>query len=105
MYTPDSLAMRAAIREHPAVQDALARFASLYHFDTNGLVSFEAYGTVHEIIVKVMLPELPLQDVHKTVVDDWEEDRAGAECMSAEQIYASIFECADLWCPGLAVEE
>ena len=69
------------------------------------MVGFDAYEMVHAIIVKALLPELPLQEVPKTVADDWGDDCGGEERMSSEQIYASIFECADLWCPGLAVEE
>ena len=41
----------------------------------------------------------------ETCVDDWETDRAGAERLDYSRLFSAVFEMADLWCPGLAVEE
>eukprot|EP00316_Scyphosphaera_apsteinii_P025805 CAMPEP_0119330562 /NCGR_PEP_ID=MMETSP1333-20130426/78504_1 /TAXON_ID=418940 /ORGANISM="Scyphosphaera apsteinii, Strain RCC1455" /LENGTH=134 /DNA_ID=CAMNT_0007339961 /DNA_START=145 /DNA_END=549 /DNA_ORIENTATION=- len=105
MYTAESLAARQSLREHPAVTDAIRRFASLYRHDDDGLICFNAYLPVHLVISQTLIPTMSLEEARCVVDEDWDEDRGEADRLDEARHFVSIFEIADQWCPGLSVEE
>ena len=98
-------AARAQRGEHPAVVDAIARFAKVYPTEADGLIPHDSYLRVHTAIVSVLIPKLDKGDARKVVEDDWENDRQGASKLDYARVFAAVFELVDLWTPGLSTEE
>jgi hypothetical protein len=107
MYTPEALAARAALREHPALVDALHRFGQLYTPDAGGNVSRLEYARVHVGIVQALMGHHVRSEaqVRETIDEDWESDSAGHLVLTPLRLSDALFEMTDLWCPGLDVEE
>uniref|UniRef100_A0A7S4C547 Uncharacterized protein n=1 Tax=Chrysotila carterae TaxID=13221 RepID=A0A7S4C547_CHRCT len=105
MYTPQSIAARKALRQHPAVLDAIGRFAALYNADADGRITFHAYKPVHAAITTTLIPDIGMAELADEAIKDWDDDRKEADSLDESRLADSIFEIADHWCPGLDVEE
>ena len=105
METAEAQMQRQLLRAHPAVVDAVARFARLYRLDAEGLIGPAEYVRVQLAVARVLIPTMGAAEARATAVDDWETDRAGADRLDYSRLFSAVFEMADLWCPGLAVEE
>merc|ERR1711971_865567 len=105
MYTPESLAARQSLREHPAVFDAIRRFASLYERDAENLITFSAYRPVNLAISRTLIPTMTPDEASCVIEEDWDEDRGERDRLDDTCVFTSIFEIADQWCPGLSAEE
>jgi len=107
MYTSEALATREALCEHPAVVDALHRFAQLYRPDADGNVSRLEYARVHVAIVQALMGHHLRSEaqVREAIDEDWASDSAGQPELTPARLSDALFEMADLWCPGLDAEE
>ena len=56
-------------------------------------------------VARVLIPTMGAAEARATAVDDWETDRAVSDRLDYSRLFSAVFEMADLWCPGLAVEE
>eukprot|EP00965_Chrysotila_dentata_P164921 5445468-Pleurochrysis_carterae.AAC.4 len=91
--------------QHPAVLDAIGRFAALYNADADGRITFHAYKPVHAAITTTLIPDIGMAELADEAIKDWDDDRKEADSLDESRLADSIFEIADHWCPGLDVEE
>eukprot|EP00736_Rhodelphis_marinus_P010365 Rmarinus@m.285 len=109
MYTKENLARRRALKSHPAVAEAIQRFANLYHFDQRGGKSFikrDEYLRVHMLVAKALIPKLSSKEALKVALEDWENDAKGEKTiLPYDEFHDSIFELVDLWTTSTDIDE
>jgi hypothetical protein len=106
METQEALAARAALRTHPAVQDALRRLANTaFARDPEGFVAREEYERVHARIARVLAPSMPEEDAAAAAAAEWQADSQGEDRIDESRLNAALFQLVDLWCQTTQVEE
>ncbi|KAJ1617169.1 hypothetical protein T492DRAFT_917867 [Pavlovales sp. CCMP2436] len=106
-YTADALVKREQLRTNPGLIDAARRFAhSCYALNAGGLLTKDEYFRVHASLVRILLgSEVSEAELATILHDDWEADAKGADALDLERLFASIFELADIWCPGISATQ
>ena len=106
METEEALAERAALRTHPAVQDALRRLGNAaFARDPDGFVVQEEYERVHARIARVLAPSMPEADAAAAAAAEWQADAQGQDRIDESRLNAALFQLVDLWCQTTQVEE
>ena len=103
--TPEALAMRAAVKEDVRVQRELDRFWSAYNKDDADRISKAEYLKVHVKIGLVLVPDLTPEEAHASGEEDWKEDARGQETMGRAELFACLFQLADMWVDSLSAED
>jgi hypothetical protein len=96
-YSEDQLAKRSALRQDPAVLDALHMWwsAALVTKDAaeDGRLAKLAYLAIQRKIYKVLSEEFDEKDALDCAEEDWTRDVQGLDFMGRESFTDGLFEC------------
>ncbi|KAL4166631.1 hypothetical protein KRP22_013886 [Phytophthora ramorum] len=108
-YTPEALALRFSLRNHPDVVDAVKQLWSVeLPRDEMGCIDQQGYASLFRRIGRSLEPEATKRRrrrMEKTIREDWVRDSKGEPFMSFSNFFDSVFELADLWCESIDVDE
>ncbi|KAL3664632.1 hypothetical protein V7S43_010381 [Phytophthora oleae] len=108
-YTPEALALRFSLRNHPDVIDAVKQLWSVeLPRDEMGCIDQHGYASLFRRIGRSLEPDATkrrLRRMEKTIKEDWLRDSKGEAIMGFANFFDSVFELADLWCETIDVEE
>ncbi|ETO77220.1 hypothetical protein F444_07546 [Phytophthora nicotianae P1976] len=108
-YTPEALALRFSLRNHPDVIDAVKQLWSIeFPRDDMGCIDQHGYASLFRRIGRSLEPDASkrrLRRMEKTIKEDWSRDSKGESVMSFANFFDSVFELADLWCETIDVDE
>jgi hypothetical protein len=108
-YTPEALALRFSLRNHPDVVDAVKQLWSIeLPRDEMGCIDQHGYASLFRRIGRSLEPDATkrrLRRMEKTIKEDWLRDSKGEPVMSFVNFFDSVFELADLWCETIDVDE
>ncbi|POM78340.1 Hypothetical protein PHPALM_4138, partial [Phytophthora palmivora] len=108
-YTPEALALRFSLRNHPDVIDAVKQLWSVeLPRDEMGCIDQHGYASLFRRVGRSLEPDASkrrLRRMEKTIQEDWIRDSKGESMMSFSNFFDSVFELADLWCETIDVEE
>ena len=108
MHTPAAMRMRAALRSHPRVLEALEawwltaqntmqRKATKRGRTCTQVLPKKDYLELNVLLYKAMVPEWDEEDANSTAKESWVEDAgAGAKSLTADRFRDSMFELADM---------
>ncbi|KAG1687783.1 hypothetical protein DVH05_004652 [Phytophthora capsici] len=108
-YTPEALALRFSLRNHPDVIDAVKQLWSVeLPRDEMGCIDQKGYASLFRRIGRSLEPDATkrrLRRMERTIQEDWVRDSRGEAIMGFANFFDSVFELADLWCETIDVEE
>ncbi|KAE9336468.1 hypothetical protein PF008_g12998 [Phytophthora fragariae] len=108
-YTPEALALRFSLRNHPDVIDAVKQlWAVELPRDEMGCIDQNGYASLFRRIGRCLEPDATkrrLRRMEKTIQEDWRRDSKGEPVMAFANFFDSVFELADLWCETIDVDE
>lgn len=105
-YTPVALSRRERLRFHPGVVAGVRAFTQqVYALDSDGLVQKDEYFRVHAKIVRILIGDVLDADLERILGEDWEADSQGADALDGGQVFNSLFELADIWCPAISAAQ
>ncbi|KAG2778224.1 hypothetical protein Pcac1_g11445 [Phytophthora cactorum] len=108
-YTPEALALRFSLRNHPDVIDAVKQLWCVeLPRDEMGCIDQHGYASLFRRIGRSLEPDATkrrLRRMEKTIKEDWSRDSKGESVMSFATFFDSVFELADLWCETIDVDE
>ncbi|GMF10040.1 unnamed protein product [Phytophthora lilii] len=108
-YTPEALALRFSLRNHPDVVEAVKQLWSVeLPRDELGCIDQRGYASLFRRIGRSLEPDATkqrLRRMEKTIQEDWVRDSKGEPVMSFANFFDSVFELADLWCETIDVDE
>ncbi|KAF4143297.1 hypothetical protein GN958_ATG07510 [Phytophthora infestans] len=108
-YTPEALALRFSLRNHPDVVDAVKQLWSVQlPRDEMGCIDKKGYASLFRRIGRSLEPDASkkrLRRMERTIREDWSRDSKGESVMSFATLFDSVFELADLWCETIDVDE
>ncbi|EEY60853.1 uncharacterized protein PITG_13602 [Phytophthora infestans T30-4] len=108
-YTPEALALRFSLRNHPDVVDAVKQLWSVQlPRDEMGCIDKKGYASLFRRIGRSLEPDASkkrLRRMERTITEDWSRDSKGESVMSFATFFDSVFELADLWCETIDVDE
>ncbi|KAG1683411.1 hypothetical protein DVH05_015318 [Phytophthora capsici] len=108
-YTPEALALRFSLRNHPDVIDAVKQLWSVeLPRDEMGCIDQKGYASLFRRIGRSLEPDANkrrLRRMERTIQEDWVRDSRGEAIMGFANFFDSVFELADLWCETIDVEE
>ncbi|KAG7381658.1 hypothetical protein PHYPSEUDO_005757 [Phytophthora pseudosyringae] len=108
-YTPEALALRFSLRNHPDVIGAVKQlWAVELPRDAMGCIDQRGYASLFRRIGRSLEPDATkrrLRRMEKTIREDWVRDSKGEAVMSFSTFFDSVFELADLWCETIDADE
>ncbi|PFH36252.1 hypothetical protein BESB_044440 [Besnoitia besnoiti] len=99
--SPEVLEARQRLKNHPAIQCALAEIWKVFQKDKNDCISREEYTNVLMRICLVLRPTLPGESAISIIENDWRRDSRGSPALTFSLFRDAFFELADLWTPVL----
>ena len=80
-------------------------FMRLYKETPLGSICKSDYEAVQVKVCEALRPGMDREEVRKVIEEDWKRDTKGAGELRKEQLFDSLFELCDTWCPSLLAEE
>merc|ERR1712216_21154 len=97
---------RTALREHPAVVDAIGRMLCLYTRNGDEAIPKEEYVSKYLKIVALLMPSMSKAEAVEEAEVDWLTDADGdEEFISIAAMQRALFQLADIWCKSTQAEE
>ena len=81
----------------------------IFNFDINKEIGkyeyFSIYFTIFSILRKNEKEELDVNDIKKTLENDWKNDSHGKKKITKDELFDSLFELVDIWAPDANVDQ
>eukprot|EP00466_Bigelowiella_natans_P012229 jgi/Bigna1/68918/fgenesh1_pg.7_\ len=104
-YTEENKTKRKSLRNDPNVRKSIQKFWKLLEMNNEGKLTKKGYEELFVRICKVIRPNFELKQAKKAVSDDFERDAQGADSLSYEVFFESMFELVDLWTVDIDASE
>lgn len=78
---------------------------TLYRPSPSGGVARSEYDSVQSKLCRLLRPSITTAELQRILDEDWAHDTKGSSELSRSQLFDSLFELCDVWCPGVEEEQ